>query len=179
MAKRSEFKRKKRDYYPTPYEAIVPLLPHLPKGASFIEPCAGNGALIKHLKKHGHEYVYACDIEPQHNNDGISIAKADCLFMGFDFLMHKADFIITNPPWERLPMHEMIDAFRMRFPTWLLMDAGWMHTIQCKPYIKYCTDIVSVGRVKWIEDSKGKGKDDCCWYKFVNYTAKPIFHGPL
>lgn len=26
--------------------------------------------------------------------------------------------------------------------------------------------IVSVGRVKWIEDSPHTGKDDCAWYMF-------------
>ena len=30
----------------------------------------------------------------------------------------------------------------------------------------YCSKVVSIGRVKWIEGSKGVGKDNCCWYLF-------------
>ena len=50
MGKRSDFERKPRDFYPTPIEAVEPLLPHLPEGFTFAEPCAGNGALIEHLE---------------------------------------------------------------------------------------------------------------------------------
>ena len=53
MGKRSDFERKPRDFYPTPIEAVEPLLPHLPEGFKFAEPCAGNGALIEHLESKG------------------------------------------------------------------------------------------------------------------------------
>jgi hypothetical protein len=53
MGKRSSFDRVPRDFYPTPYEAVLPLLAHLPR-CTFNEPCAGNGALIRHLQQHGH-----------------------------------------------------------------------------------------------------------------------------
>ena len=53
MGKRSDFERKPRDFYPTPIEAVYPLLPHLPDGFSFAEPCAGDGALIEHLETKG------------------------------------------------------------------------------------------------------------------------------
>ena len=53
MGKRSDFERVPRDYYPTPYDAVKPLLPHLPENFTFAEPCAGDGRLIQHLKNHG------------------------------------------------------------------------------------------------------------------------------
>ena len=31
MGKRSNFERNPRDFYPTPKEAVIPLLPHLPE----------------------------------------------------------------------------------------------------------------------------------------------------
>ena len=43
MGKRSDFERKPRDFYPTPIEAVEPLVEHLPKTFDFAEPCAGNG----------------------------------------------------------------------------------------------------------------------------------------
>ena len=51
MGKRSDFERIPRDYYPTPYEAVLPLIPHLPqKPFSYAEPCAGDGALVNHIE---------------------------------------------------------------------------------------------------------------------------------
>jgi len=64
MGKRSDFERKPRDYYITPFEAVEPLIEHLPKHFTFAEPCAGNGALIKHLETGG-VCMWASDIEPQ------------------------------------------------------------------------------------------------------------------
>ena len=75
MGKRSNFERIERDFYPTPFEAVEPLIPHLPDKFTFAEPCAGNGILIEHLQKNGGEVTYAFDIEPQ--ND--SIKKVDAL----------------------------------------------------------------------------------------------------
>ena len=74
MGKRSNFERLDRDYYITPLEAVLPLLPHIMgKIQRFAEPCAGNGALIDHIE--GHDFfsleknnpvgVFASDIEPQ------------------------------------------------------------------------------------------------------------------
>jgi hypothetical protein len=48
----------------------------------------------------------------------------------------------------------------------LLFDADWMHTKQSAALMTYCTRIVSVGRVKWIEGSRNTGKDNCAWYLF-------------
>ena len=51
MGKRSDFERVPRDYYPTPIEAVRPLIPHLPKTGLFAEPCAGDGRLIRHIEQ--------------------------------------------------------------------------------------------------------------------------------
>jgi hypothetical protein len=65
VGKRSDFERRERDFYPTPYEAVLPLLPHLPERVRFIEPCAGDGRLVRHLERHGHHCIDAFDLEPQ------------------------------------------------------------------------------------------------------------------
>ena len=102
MGKRSNFKRRERDFYPTPWEAVKPLVRHLPPRLNNVwEPCAGKGDLIGVIDYYrpGGNWL-ATDIEPQ------------------------------------------------------------------APFLLNCTDIVSVGRVKWIPDSKMTGKDNCCWYRF-------------
>lgn len=161
MGKRSDFPRRDRDFYPTPIEAVQPLIPHLPLSATFIEPCAGDGALVSHMARFGYHCARAMDIEPQ----GIAIEKADALT---DDGLHRwgADYIITNPPWSRPVLHQMIARFSFILPTWLLFDADWMHTRQSAPYMPLLRKVVSVGRVKWIPGSKMTGKDNVAWHLF-------------
>lgn len=156
MGKRSNFERKPRDFYPTPPEAVEPLLPFLSPRTRFVEPCAGNGALVRELQKHGHRCEHALDIEPQHTS--VSLGNA---------LAFRTDLtVITNPPWDRKVLHPLISHFAPQAPTWFLFDADWMHTKQSIPFMPLLSKVVSVGRVKWIPDSKMTGKDNCCWYLF-------------
>ena len=172
MGKRSNFKRVERDFYPTPEAAVLPLLPHLAGNTRFVEPCAGDGALVRHLETSGHVCAHACDIEPQEE----WIAKQDSLQVAFP--LRRGDYIITNPPWDRKILHPMIEHFSGIRPTWLLFDADWMHTKQSAYFMPWCRAIVSVGRVKWIPDSKMTGKDNCAWYLFDRHTIRPTaFYG--
>lgn len=175
MGKRSDFERVPRDFYPTPREAVLPLIPHLPEGHFwFDEPCAGNYALVQHLEiKTGGECRMACDVDPQHH----FVVKADALSIPFAV---KPDLIITNPPWDRKILHPMIEHFSDQAPTWLLFDADWMHTKQSVPFLTRLRKLVSVGRVKWIPDSKMTGKDNCAWYLFDKPSDEPtLFYGRI
>ena len=58
-------------------------------------------------------------------------------------------------------MHGLIAHFQNIAPTWLLLDADWKQTRQAAPFLPHCSDIVAIGRVKWIEGSKHTGKDNC------------------
>lgn len=158
MGKRSDFERVERDFYPTPEAAVLPLLPHLSANTIFDEPCAGDGDLFDHLDKHGHDCAFACDIEPQRGD----IITADA------FILERcnSECFITNPPWDRKILHPLINHLSDIAPTWLLFDADWMHTKQSAEYMKRCVKIISVGRLKWIPDSKMTGKDNCAWYLF-------------
>jgi hypothetical protein len=168
VGKRSSFERVPRDFYPTPYEAVIPLLPHLSKGTRFIEPCAGDGRLIDHLESAGHKCQLSLDIEPQRAD--IECGDALSLVTGW---RAAADIIITNPPWSRVELHPLIGHLSAVLPTWLLFDADGMHTRQSTPFMPYLRKIVSVGRVKWIPDSPFTGKDNCCWYLFDQTASAP------
>lgn len=148
MGKRSNFPRKPRDSYPTPIAAVKPLCAHLGRSVSFDEPCAGQGHLIQHLENFGHRCLNQGDIE----EDARKITYSS------------SNYFITNPPWDRKLLHAIIDNLAGIKPTWLLIDADWMHTKQAKPYMKYCQKVVSIGRVKWFGDTAGK--DNSCWYLF-------------
>lgn len=170
MGKRSSFKRLKGDYYKTPLAAVQPLLPFLLPRTRFCEPCAGDGRLVKYLENAGHRCAAAWDVKPRaqfvvkHDARTRQIGNIDCF--------------ITNPPWTREILHLIIDNLSEQHRTWLLFDADWMHTRQASPYLPTCSKIVSVGRVKWIENSPHVGKDNCCWYRFdPGHKTGPKFIG--
>lgn len=165
MGKRSDFKRVDKDYYPTiDVRAWQALKPHLPHDFSYAEPCYGKGHLANMI---GGRMVYASDIELD-GTDALTLTEDD---------LYPADYIITNPPWSRSILHPMIEHFRNLKPTWLLFDADWAHTKQSSEYMKYCSRIVSVGRLIWIEGTKTSGKDNCAWYKFEKNECITQFIG--
>lgn len=158
MGKRSTFERRKNDAYQSPASVVPPLIPHLRGVRTFAEPCAGEGKLVAELIRNGLFCSFKGDIEE-----------------GFDALSDpidaRFDAIITNPPWSREILHPMILRFQSIAPTWLLFDADWVHTRQAAPFIDQCSHIVSIGRVKWIEDSKFTGKDNAAWHRFHDQHA--------
>lgn len=166
MGKRSDFPRMKADFYVTPPEAVLPLLPHLKYDTKFAEPCAGNGALSAALEGHGYKCLYEADADPKADH----IHRADALKLcGHD--LRGTDMIITNPPWTREILHPMILRFALLRPTWLLFDGDWAHTKQAVFYLRICRRIVSAGRVRWITGSKNTGKDNAAWYLFDGTAA--------
>jgi hypothetical protein len=164
MGKRSNFERVERDYYPTPFAAVGPLIPHLKRHGveTFAEPCCGDHSLVRHLEEHGLHCVYAGDIA---NGDDALKEKG---FAG--------EAIITNPPYTRPVMHAMIDHFRTRKPTWLLLEWDWAATRQAEPHLAYCSHIVVVGRLKLIPDSPHYGKENFAWYRFQHLPTQTVVH---
>lgn len=161
MAKRSPgLERRPHDTYDTPFKAVLPLIPFLPRSVDFIEPCAGRGDLVDHLQKFGHTCISKSDLHPR--RDDIRRASA------FSIRVKNPGgaIFITNPPWTREVMHPMIRHLAQQLPTWLLFDADWFHTEQAIPLLPYCHKMVSIGRVRWIEDTDSDGKDNAAWYYF-------------
>lgn len=171
VGKRSDFQRRPMDDYPTiDPNAVTPLVPFLGNVLTFAEPCAGSGHLVRWLEAAGLVCVWSSDIaDTDPPIDALSLFPSD---------LEAADAIITNPPWTREILHRMIKHFQAIAPTWLLFDADWAHTKQSAPYIDQCSHIVAVGRLRWIEGTKMKGKDNCAWHRFeISHTGGPRFIG--
>jgi hypothetical protein len=154
MGKRSTFPRVPQDAYSTPAEAVAPLLPHLEPGSRFFEPCAGEGRLVEHLVNAGHICVGRCDLPTDARTWRYLSIESGVIF-------------ITNPPWSRPALHDIIVNLSNQAPAWLLLDSDWAHTRQSIPYLPRLQKIVSVGRLKWIEDSPHTSKDNAAWMLFT------------
>ena len=162
MTKRADgkFKKVPRDLYRTPAKAIAPLLPYLPAGTHFIDPCAGDGFMAAFLVEHGHVCVSASDVKPakplktRSGYEHVAVHHADM------FSLTLRPLVITNPPWSLLD--EVLGHVR---EAWLLLPADWMHTRRSQPHLGRCSAIVSVGRVSWMNNGKG-GFDNAAWYRF-------------
>jgi hypothetical protein len=166
MGKRSNFERREADFYPTPRAAVEPLIPYLRLHGirSFAEPCAGDGALVRHLEAFGLRCVYSGDI--RNGQDALAVNSYGA-----------ADAIITNPPYTRKLMHPLIEHFQGIAPTWLLIDYDWAATKQAAPFLRHCSDIVTLPRLKLIEGSKDTGKDNHAWYRFdAHHSSGPVLH---
>lgn len=158
MGKRSNFARIPQDLYLTPHKAVLPLLPHLTPGQIYSEPCAADGNLVRHLERHGFFCEWAGDALPQRS--WINWADARTIKV-------RARMFITNPPWGRKLLHPIIINLSDQAPTWLLLDTDWMHTKQAGSFMaERCRKVVSIGRVRWIPDSKQDGVDNSAWFLF-------------
>jgi hypothetical protein len=166
MGKRSNFGRREGDFYPTPRAAVVPLIPYMRGIRTFVEPCAGDGNLVRHLESFGLRCVYAGDIRA--GQDALAVDTYG-----------PADAIITNPPYTRYVMHRLIVHFQSIAPTWLLLPHDWSANKGSAFYLRCCSDIVPIGRVKWIEGSEHSGGyENSAWYRFdARHTVGPVFHG--
>ena len=147
--------------------AVAALLPHIQNISKFVEPCCGESHLVNELEKHGLECVWASDIEGGFD-----------AFHFYGGLAPTADAIITNVPWTRQILHPMIGHFCTLLPTWLLFDSDWAYNAGSAPYLRFCSDIVAVGRLRWIPDTDMTGKDNVSWYRFdARHDGPTRFHG--
>lgn len=154
MAKRSDFERITNDFYRTFDPKAHAALARVQDPCLYYEPCVGQHDLVNGLAPYGFTCTGFSDIE----KDARTLTEDD---------IGQAEYIISNPPWSRKLLHELIEHFVTLRPTWLLFDANWANTAQSSRFVSdYCTDIVAVGRLKWIPGTNMSGKDDCAWYRF-------------
>lgn len=173
MGKRSNKPRHPRDYYKTPMAVADVLFEHLWEFKTFIEPCAGDGQLVRAINGSGAcACVYAGDIEPQDP----SIDTHDAL-RGLPENV-EAECIVTNPPYMKEVLFPLMDLWiASGKPVFLLLNADFAYNKQSSKYMKKCEKIISVGRVKWFPESNHSSLENFAWFKFVGETTKTQFIG--
>lgn len=175
MSKRTPgLPQRPRGFWPTPRDAARPLIPYLPVAASYIEPCAGAGDLVRHLADlwPGGRCVFASDMEPQAGG----IARADALD-----IVSRPDLFITNPPWpvggkRGDPALSIIVHLMGLAPSWMLLPWDFAANVYFGEVRNACVSVVPIGRVSWMGNGT-PGKDNAAWYLFdACHSAGPILH---
>lgn len=169
MGKRSDgFEKSPRGFYPTPWDAFEPIIPHLPPGAGVVDPCAGDGQLCHHMTRAGMmvSRFGAFDIAPRHElvqkKDARRLTTAD---------LGNATLFVTNPPWPLPSMNGeptlsiLLHLSSLR-PTWALLPSDFMFNLYAGPIMVRCRAVLPIGRVKWIPGSEHLGKENCAWFLF-------------
>lgn len=173
MSKRTPgLPQRPRGFWATPYEAVVPLVPHLPPEAYWMEPCAGAGHLIRHLGAlwPAGRMVGAFDLVPQAEG----IAEADALH-----LEHRPDLYITNPPWpvggkRGDPALSIIVHLMHLAPCWMLLPWDFGANGYFREVRDACVRVLPIGRVSWLGNGQG-GMDNAAWYLFdARHQSGPV-----
>ena len=175
MSKRTPgLPQRPRGFWPTPREAVVPLIPYLPPRAPYGEPCAGDGAMIGHLADLWPDgrCVWASDLAPQ----APDIEELDVADIDPD-LAYEVQLWITNPPWpvggkRGDPALSIIRQLTAIAPTWALLPWDFAANAYFREVAPMCAEIVPIGRVSWLGNGTG-GKDNCAWYRFDALNRHP------
>lgn len=191
MAKTQAYKRRERDWYPTPAWCVDALAEFYSfAGCTILEPAAGDGAMIDALEAHG-ATVYGEDIHPLRDD----IAKADwferedCQYTetilgGKAQKVNRFDYVITNPPYDKagefirhaleISNSKTIFAFLLRneFDCAksrhdLFSDGNW-----------FIHKIVLTKRPYWTFERKASPRHNYAWYLFNRAVTDGIPSAP-
>ena len=157
------------DFVATPEKAVLSLVPHLPMGVKYYEPCYGQGDLVRALNRFGMaECVGWSDIRPPGRVlDAAALTSGD---------IRDTEMFITNPPWSVHLLHPILDnLLSLNLPIWFLLYADWLFTRQAVPYLPWIRHVVTMPRQIWIEGTKDTGTANCCWINFDPRGNAPFF----
>lgn len=163
MGCRSDFPRIAKDLYSTPAMALPPLLFHLPRPVCYLEPTAGNGALVRGLAEHGHTCQLAIDINPA----DASIVCRDALTLTADDVVG-VDMIIGNLPWTWSSFEPLLEhLLTLGRPIWILRATQWLFNLRSRALVARCGMVQPTRRLRWFPDTKNTAKDDSAWHFFL------------
>lgn len=153
------------NFWPTPPEAVTPLLEPLRQDvvlakSRFIEPCAGDGALVDALVFHNFVRAVAFDNEPRRSD----IRHGDATTVDWS-TVNPAIPAVTNPPWARHLLEPILAAIIGTRVVWLLLPLDYTTNLWTNPYMRHVNRIVPLGRVSWKGNGKG-GMENSAWFRF-------------
>ena len=154
----------RNNFWPTPREAVLPLVDHLRLDTIFskwryVEPCAGDGALVDALAEQGFLCAGAFDVAPRRAD----IKARDAALAPVRLIPHLPR--VTNPPWAKHLLKPILDNLVGQTVVWLLLPLDMAANIWTNPYMAHVNKLVPLGRVSWLGNGKA-GMENSAWFRF-------------
>lgn len=162
---RSSVDRPEDDHYPTPPEAVYPLIRHLALPQKIWEPACGEGHIAEVLREYGHKVVASNLIDRGHGETGVDFLATTEL---------RAPVIMTNPPYaldEEFVLHALslkpdLAIFFLRLK-WLCGADRYRRIMGPTPP---CLVLPFIERIKFfagdtpIDEQPGWNTEDFAWF---------------
>lgn len=151
------------NWWPTPSAAVVPLLEPLrddvmASRGRFIEPCAGDGALVDVLVFNNFECAVAFDTAPRRDD----IRKGNAARIT---IHSRVIPFVTNPPWAQHLLEPILANLVGKAPVWLLLPLDMATNLWTNPYMRHVNKLVPLGRVSWMNNGRA-GMENSAWFRF-------------
>lgn len=174
VSKRKKFQSlSDKDLYPTIDPRAVDIFKTNAIAGTYAEPCYGYGDLERLLVDQGiNTCKWRSDIDPEEGMEGVVKKRAEDIT---EEDLKGCDTIVTNPPYTWDFLKPILDHLPNLRPTLLLLPADMMHNKRMAPYMRNCSEVLSVGRLYWMKDSPIRGVDNFAWYAFENEQQDTIF----
>jgi hypothetical protein len=150
-------------YWPSVADVLTPKLYNHVGNHRYVEPCAGNGALIRLLSSWRAKCTYACDVNPREDwiesRDALTLDRSD---------LGNAQLVVTNPPFNSGFVYNFLDRYiPFGLPVWLLLPVDFGCRQTSGFVMPYCERMVVIGQIGWFIGSS-KGYRQFAWYKFTD-----------
>jgi hypothetical protein len=174
MSSKGRKEVEQEEYYPTPRDAIEPLITspllQLP-GGRWIEPCAGTGSIIRNVNSLRYDISWTiCELQQEFEPHlRLQMTQSDTLLPFGDFVhrewfMPKADVLIMNPPFS-LAMQFVQCAFERAHHIVMLQRKGWFGTGPRAAWLReYCPDDYTLPKRPSFRPDGKTDSTDYCWY---------------
>ena len=144
----------KNDEIETPIEALIPLLPYLPKDQAIWEMCPGSGVMVQHFMDA--EYTVG--------------------YIGKDSLEYEPpwqwDIIVTNPPWSK--KHLFLErCIKLGKPFALLLPVRTLGVRRCQKWLTHMDVLFLKRRVDFT--GGGAPYEACAWFSRYLLPDRMVF----
>lgn len=141
------------EFYPTPREAIVPLLEtdlvQLP-GGTWIEPCAGSGRIISTVNEYRNINWIACELNDRFDEQLRLVLRPGDELTPYGDFVHRiwpymtAQVLLMNPPFS-LTLQFVKAAFERAEYICCLQRTNWFGTKARAPWLReHCPDVYTL-----------------------------------
>lgn len=158
------------DYYPTPSWMTRSLLAAHPSiaGATVLEPCSGDGAIVRVLEDEAGCTVLTNDIDPRHPAQTGHDATNPAYWAGLPYV----EWVITNPPFNvAFPvLQHAVKAAHVGVAL-LLRKTFLEPTDERGPWLAEHPPARLIGQPRYSFRGKGSDSVSCDWYLWLRHPG--------